>query len=158
MCINGNLDIGIAIEFADLPPFVTYVRFEPVPVQRHSSARPLFSSSWLALVRSDLETMGYAMGAVPIEAASAGAEHFRDRCWFVADYDNSEWRTDDTSGNVPVGDDARWQEEAGHTSERRPVFVEHASHFGWGKGWTEHEFRSPGVHRFRRKFLRQAIC
>ncbi|SCX26015.1 Modification methylase HhaI [Agrobacterium sp. DSM 25558] len=102
------------------------------------------AAGWLALVRSDLETMGYAMGAVPMEAASAGAEHFRDRYWFVADYDNSEWRTDDTSGNVSVGEDARWQEETGHTSERRPVFMEHASRFGWGEGWTEHEFRSRG--------------
>lgn len=102
------------------------------------------AAGWLALVRSDLETMGYAVGATPMEAASAGAEHFRDRYWFVADYDNSEWRTDDTSGNVSVGEDARWQEETGHTSERRPVFVEHASRFGWGEGWTEHEFRSRG--------------
>ncbi len=39
---------------------------------------------WLALVRSDLEAMDYAMGVCPIEAASAGAYHFRDRYWFVA--------------------------------------------------------------------------
>ncbi|MBY5445797.1 DNA cytosine methyltransferase [Rhizobium leguminosarum] len=66
------------------------------------------AASWLALVRSDLEAMGYAMGAIPMEAASAGAEHFRDRYWFVADYDNSEWRTDDPSrtslsGKTPDG-------------------------------------------------------
>jgi site-specific DNA-cytosine methylase len=48
-------------------------------------------SSWLNLVRSDLEALGYAMGCMPIEAASAGAEHFRDRYWFVADADAS-WR------------------------------------------------------------------
>jgi DNA (cytosine-5)-methyltransferase 1 len=36
-------------------------------------------------VRSDLETMGYAVGAMPIQAASAGADHLRDRYWFVAD-------------------------------------------------------------------------
>ncbi|MBY5533619.1 DNA cytosine methyltransferase [Rhizobium leguminosarum] len=102
------------------------------------------AASWLALVRSDLEAVGYAMGAIPMEAASAGAEHFRDRYWFVADYDNSEWRTDDPCRDVSVGQDARWQKEAGHSSERRPVFMEHASRFGWGEGWTEHEFRSRG--------------
>lgn len=42
---------------------------------------------WLANVRSDLEALGYAVGAVPMEAASAAAEHARDRFWIVADYD-----------------------------------------------------------------------
>jgi site-specific DNA-cytosine methylase len=40
--------------------------------------------AWLALVRGDLEAVGYAVGAMPIEAASAGAYHFRDRFWIVA--------------------------------------------------------------------------
>ena len=43
------------------------------------------ASEWLAFVRSDLEALGYAVGAVPIEAASAGSFHFRDRYWIVAD-------------------------------------------------------------------------
>ncbi|NNH46019.1 DNA cytosine methyltransferase [Rhizobium laguerreae] len=102
------------------------------------------AASWLALVRSDLEALGYAMGAIPMEAASAGADHFRDRYWFVADYDNSEWRTDNSNWDVSVGEDAGRQKEAGDTAERGSIFVEHASRFGWGKGWTEHEFRSRG--------------
>ncbi|WP_408611812.1 DNA cytosine methyltransferase [Chitiniphilus purpureus] len=40
---------------------------------------------WLALVHSDLGALGYAMGAMPIEAASAGAEGLRERFFFVAD-------------------------------------------------------------------------
>jgi DNA (cytosine-5)-methyltransferase 1 len=40
---------------------------------------------WLDLVRRDLESLGYAVGAIPIEAASIGANHYRDRLWFVAD-------------------------------------------------------------------------
>ncbi|MGO7452004.1 DNA cytosine methyltransferase [Rhizobium ruizarguesonis] len=102
------------------------------------------AARWLALVRSDLEAMGYAVGAMPMEAASAGAEHFRDRYWFVADYDNAEWRTDSPGGNLSVGEDTGWQEEAGNAAERGPLFVEHASRFGWGEGWTEHEFRRRG--------------
>ena len=47
------------------------------------------AADWLRLVRGDLEAMGYAVGAIPIEAASAGADHRRDRFWFVADA-NSE--------------------------------------------------------------------
>lgn len=43
------------------------------------------ATDWLALVRRDLDEMGYAMGAIPLEAASARADHFRDRFWFVAD-------------------------------------------------------------------------
>jgi len=45
------------------------------------------ATAWLDLVRRDLVAMGYAMGAIPVEAASAGADHLRDRFWFVADYD-----------------------------------------------------------------------
>jgi DNA (cytosine-5)-methyltransferase 1 len=44
------------------------------------------ATDWLRLVRSDLEALEYAVGAMPIEAASANADHFRDRYWFVADY------------------------------------------------------------------------
>lgn len=44
------------------------------------------ASDWLRLVRSDLETLDYAVGAMPVEAASAGAFHLRDRYWFVADH------------------------------------------------------------------------
>ena len=47
------------------------------------------AAAWLRLVRSDLEAMGYAVGAIPVEAASAGAYHLRDRFWFVA-YSESE--------------------------------------------------------------------
>jgi len=43
------------------------------------------ATQWLGLVRSDLEAMGYAVGAMPVQAASAGADHLRDRYWFVAD-------------------------------------------------------------------------
>jgi len=47
------------------------------------------ASKWLRLVRSDLEALGYAVGAIPIEAASAGADHLRDRYWFVAHADDA---------------------------------------------------------------------
>ncbi len=43
------------------------------------------ATQWLGLVRGDLEALGYAVGAIPLEAASAGAYHKRDRFWFVAD-------------------------------------------------------------------------
>lgn len=43
------------------------------------------SAPWLARVRGDLEVLGYAVGAAPIQAACAGAAQYRDRYWFVAD-------------------------------------------------------------------------
>ena len=43
------------------------------------------ATQWLRLVRGDLEALGYAVGAMPVQAASAGADHLRDRFWFVAD-------------------------------------------------------------------------
>lgn len=46
------------------------------------------ATEWLGLVRSDLEAMGYAVGAMPVQAASAGADHLRDRYWFVANADD----------------------------------------------------------------------
>lgn len=42
------------------------------------------ATEWLGLVCGDLEASGYAVGHCPIEAASAGADHLRDRIWFVA--------------------------------------------------------------------------
>jgi len=40
---------------------------------------------WLDLVCDDLESEGYAVGAVGLPAASVGAPHIRQRLWFVAD-------------------------------------------------------------------------
>ena len=102
------------------------------------------ASAWLSLVRSDLDAMGYAVGALPMEAASAGAEHFRDRYWFVADYDYSERRTDRSPWNHPIRNDAERQKEAGDTTKCGAVSLEHFKGFGWGEGWTEDEFRSRG--------------
>lgn len=50
------------------------------------------ASEWLRLVRGDLEALGYAVGAMPVQAASAGADHLRDRYWFVADAESGEDR------------------------------------------------------------------
>lgn len=47
------------------------------------------ASDWLGLVRGDLEALGYAVGAIPVQAASAGADHLRDRYWFVANANNA---------------------------------------------------------------------
>lgn len=40
--------------------------------------------AWLAAVRADLETLGYAVGAADLCAAGAGAPHIRQRLYWVA--------------------------------------------------------------------------
>jgi DNA (cytosine-5)-methyltransferase 1 len=42
---------------------------------------------WFAAVRADLESLGYAVRAADLPAASLGAPHIRQRLWFVADAD-----------------------------------------------------------------------
>lgn len=128
---------------------------------------------WLNLVRGDLVEMGYAVGAIPMEAASADADHFRDRYWFVADRDGSgsEPRQPAPSsarhGRTALsdgGDDsvrhmADSYRQRSQITVRQPTdvgpelapaagdgvcaLVDRPS-FGWGEGWTEHEFRSRG--------------
>lgn len=65
---------------------------------------------WLDLVQSDLESEGYACGAVGIPAGGVGAPHIRQRLWFVA---NAESRGLGINGSTP--------RETGHVDEREPI-------------------------------------
>ena len=56
------------------------------------------SADWVNLVRSDMGSLEYAMGLLPVEAASAGAFHLRARIFFVAD-SNGVGRTE---GGLPT--------------------------------------------------------
>jgi DNA (cytosine-5)-methyltransferase 1 len=40
---------------------------------------------WIDLVHTDMESLGYAFGAVPFPSAGVGAPHIRDRLYWVAD-------------------------------------------------------------------------
>lgn len=102
-------------------------------------------ASWLAAVRSDLEALEYAVGAIPLEAASAGGHQLRCRYFFVARGHDAKWRAEE-----PAGDDAEWK-EAGRLesdrdlAERRRSRLVGAPGLGWGEGWAEHELRSRGL-------------
>ena len=95
-------------------------------------------AEWLARVRSNLEAVGYAVGAIPVEAASAGADHYRDRFWFVADYDlqcsTEEW--EQRGGELG---------RSGCSTEDHSRTLVDGSSVGWGEGWTEHELRGRGL-------------
>lgn len=125
---------------------------------------------WLNLVRGDLVEMGYAVGAIPMEAASADADHFRDRYWFVADRDFQRASPERAERGREFGgpsgdkeDNSRVLADSDRQRSQIPVrqptdigpelataagdgvraLVDRPS-FGWGEGWTEHEFRSRG--------------
>lgn len=96
------------------------------------------ASEWLELVRSNLEAVGYAMAAIPVEAASAGADHFRDRYWLVA-YDDQQLAGE---AGIQRGREQRWP--SGHPEDRVRALVNNSS-LGWGEGWTESELRRGGL-------------
>ena len=43
------------------------------------------ADAWIDLVQTDLEAVGYAVGAVPFPSASVGAPHIRDRLYWVGE-------------------------------------------------------------------------
>jgi len=45
--------------------------------------------SWIDTLQTDLEAVGYAVGAVPFPSAGVGAPHIRDRLYWVADANSS---------------------------------------------------------------------
>jgi DNA (cytosine-5)-methyltransferase 1 len=96
------------------------------------------ASQWLGLVRGDLEALGYAVGAIPIEAASAGADHKRDRYWFVGN-DQSDGRSEgraehELRGGRPTVTGDGGMEHAARISEREPDDEGNASAVS-GKAW-----------------------
>jgi len=64
---------------------------------------------WLDLVQSDLESEGYACGAVGIPAAGVQAPHIRQRLWFVADTQRQRGRGGQFARQDAMDADARSQ-------------------------------------------------
>lgn len=101
------------------------------------------ASDWLRLVRGDLEAMDYAVGAIPMEAASADADHLRDRYWFVADNDieraSQEWeqRGGELGGPGSAAKDTSGAMANGYNTERRPK--EPARHDAGGQAAEWHQ-------------------
>lgn len=128
------------------------------------------ATEWLGLVFGDLEAMGYAVAGEPIEAASAGADHYRDRYWIVADHDQqragAEWQQRSGEFSRPGSHPEHHARTLAHghgqglaigRGERSDAYQECATaergrgrsvvdlaRIGWGEGWTESEFRSRG--------------
>ena len=96
------------------------------------------ATEWLCVVRSDLEALDYAVGAIPLEAASAGADHLRDRYWFVAHHDVERPCAERPSGSRELG---------GAGGDPRPAagVAQPSIEQAWGRDWTEQELRAQGV-------------
>lgn len=70
---------------------------------------------WLAGVRSDLEALGYGVGAADLCAAGVGAPHIRQRLYWVADAGRERsagWRNIRDVEQASIGDEsARWKRQ-----------------------------------------------
>jgi DNA (cytosine-5)-methyltransferase 1 len=97
-------------------PYWQYLISEcrPPVVFGEQVASPL-GRSWLADVRTDLEDVGYRVGAADLCAAGAGAPHLRQRLYWVADCTSNGWRQECT---VTTRDDGGGQEEGQRAGSR----------------------------------------
>ena len=96
---------------------------------------------WLDGVRADLETLGYAVGAADLCAASAGAPHIRQRLWWVANAKCDGRRTDESGREAEgrtasgrTGEDGRVGDAMQPTGERGTGSLSGTEASGGGKG------------------------
>lgn len=89
---------------------------------------------WVDLVQIDLETMGYAFGAIPFPSAGVGAPHIRDRLFWVADSEGHRHERPGKLGESAGRDGAphlRSVDGLADTNDTRPQG--HAGHGGTAK-------------------------
>ncbi len=65
------------------------------PVLFGEQVEAAIKHNWLDLVQSDLEGIGYAVGAVGTPSAGVGAPHIRARLWFVGELADAKCSTGD---------------------------------------------------------------
>jgi len=65
------------------------------------------ADTWIDLVHTDMEALGYAFGAVPFPSAGIGAPHIRDRAYWMADADHAIGRAGSATRNDCNGKNAR---------------------------------------------------
>lgn len=72
------------------PVFGSLIRERRPPAVFGEQVASKDADAWIDLVQADLESMGYAVGAVPFPAAGVGAPHVRDRLYWMANADVSD--------------------------------------------------------------------
>jgi DNA (cytosine-5)-methyltransferase 1 len=76
---------------------------------------------WLDAVRTDLEALGYAIGAADLSAASVGAPHIRPRLWWVADAADGQLSLAGRGSEERDGPRPDGQDNPGSTGRPRPL-------------------------------------
>ena len=105
---------------------------QPTPVFGEQVGSKL-GLEWLAGVRADLESSGYACGAADIGAASVGAPHIRQRLFWVADADSIKWRPtqgqpESKANRRHDAGRSRKDSRLGHADNTRPQGLRRESH------------------------------
>jgi DNA (cytosine-5)-methyltransferase 1 len=95
---------------------------------------------WLAGVRTDLEALGYAVGASDLCAAGVSAPHIRQRLWWVADATAPGRRSSGSAGEK-VPQPGEVERSAGL---RRAGGLGNAEHQGSQGRWSERELPEGG--------------
>ena len=93
---------------------------------------------WLSGVRTDLESLGYGVGAADLCAAGIGAPHIRQRLWWVAD---AERGTSKRYGHEMAGTSSSHQSRE-KERERVRFDAGDGGEFGWladAQGGREHQ-------------------
>lgn len=91
---------------------------------------------WLDGVHSDLEGIGYSVGAAVVPACAVDAPHRRDRLWFVADAERSGSHAGTYAGvhSQAQGEWARHVEPIGHSTARALADASSGRRSGPGEG------------------------
>lgn len=76
---------GIEDERHLWPEFLRLIAYGAPPALFGEQVASADGKRWLAGVRSDLEMLGYGVGAADLCAAGVGAPHIRQRLWWVAE-------------------------------------------------------------------------
>ena len=82
------------------------------------------ADTWVDLVQTDMEALGYAFGAVPFPSAGVGAPHIRDRLYWLADSASNRRVGDGKGPTIQTGRNSG-PKQSGFMAggfEGRPVF------------------------------------
>lgn len=100
------------------------------------------SNVWIDLVQIDMESLGYAFGAIAFPSASIGAPHIRDRAYWVADTNSERMETPWKSGEAgrlkfANGHSISWLADTNHPRQQPDLR-------GWSGGNSPEERNNAG--------------
>jgi len=122
------------------------------------------ADSWIDLVHTDMEALGYAFGAVAFPSASVGAPHIRDRLYWVGNASGKGLDQRIGQPGISGGETAAIARKAIERTSICSGGAEHTLQLGWQRGQapasghdddgqasersqSEHGLGQPGAHR-----------